>query len=113
MAAQATLAWDPNTESDLAGYEIHFGTVSGNYTVHTDVHNVTTYTVTGLTAGQTYYFAVSAYDASGNKSGYSNEVSYSVPAANAPPRPRPPLRGLQRAGEHGHHVQHLCHRPQR
>ena len=85
LAAQATLAWDPNTESDLAGYKIHYGTASGSYTVHTDVHNVTTYTVTGLTAGQTYYFAATAYDASGNESGYSNPVSYAVPAANGAP----------------------------
>jgi len=85
MAAQATLAWDPNTESDLAGYRVHYGTASGSYTVHTDVHNVTTYTVTGLTAGQTYYFAATAYDASGNESGYSNPVSYAVPAVNGAP----------------------------
>jgi len=85
MAAQATLAWDPNTESDLAGYRIHYGTASGSYTVHTDVHNVTTYTVDGLTAGQTYYFAVTAYDASGNESGYSNPVSYAVPGVNGAP----------------------------
>ena len=66
-------------------YRIHYGTASGSYTVHTDVHNVTTYTVTGLTAGQTYYFAATAYDASGNESGYSNPVSYAVPSANGAP----------------------------
>ena len=85
MAGQATLAWDPNTESDLAGYRVHYGTASGSYTVHTDVHNVTTYTVAGLTAGQTYYFAATAYDASGNESGYSNPVSYAVPGVNGAP----------------------------
>ena len=85
LAAQATLAWDPNTESDLAGYRVHYGTSSGSYTVHTDVHNVTTYTVTGLTAGQTYYFAATAYDTSGNESGYSNPVSYAVPGVNGAP----------------------------
>ena len=85
FAAQATLAWDPNTESDLAGYRIHYGTASGSYTVHTDVQNVTTYTVTGLTTGQTYYFAATAYDASGNESGYSNPVSYAVPGVNGAP----------------------------
>ncbi len=98
MAAQATLAWDPNTESDLAGYRVHYGTASGSYTVHTDVHNVTTYTVTGLTAGQTYYFAATAYDASGNESGYSNPVSYAVPAANgAPTTPATPTAGAASA----------------
>jgi hypothetical protein len=85
LAAQVTLAWDPNTESDLAGYRIHYGTASGSYTVHLDVHNVTTYTVTGLTAGQTYYFVLSAYDSSGNESGYSNQVGYSITASNVPP----------------------------
>jgi hypothetical protein len=84
-AAQVTLAWDPNTESNLAGYKIHYGTASGSYAVHTDVHNVTTYTVTGLTEGQAYYFAATAYDTSGNESRYSNQVSYSVAAPNGTP----------------------------
>ena len=62
FAAQVTLAWDPNTEADLAGYKIHYGNTSGSYSVHIDVNNVTTYAVTGLTAGQTYYFAATAYN---------------------------------------------------
>jgi hypothetical protein len=80
LPADVTLAWNPNAESDLGGYKIHYGTASGSYTVHVDVHNVTIFTVTGLTAGQTYYFAATAYDTSGNESGYSNQVSYLVPA---------------------------------
>ncbi|MCU0602890.1 MAG: fibronectin type III domain-containing protein, partial [Desulfobacterales bacterium] len=93
LAADVTLAWDPNTESDLAGYRIHHGTASGSYSVHIDVNKVTTYTLTGLTAGQTYYFAATAYDASGNESGYSNSVSYAVPGAavnGAPTTPATP-----------------------
>jgi hypothetical protein len=91
-AAQVTIAWDPNTESDLAGYRIHYGTASGSYSVHTDVHNVTSCTVTGLADGQTYYFAATAYDTSGNESGYSNQVSYSIPTAGngAPSAPSTP-----------------------
>jgi hypothetical protein len=80
FAAQVTLSWNPNSESDLAGYKIHYGTASGLYTFHLDVHNVTTYTLTGLTAGQRYYFAATAYNASGSESGYSNQVSFSPPA---------------------------------
>jgi hypothetical protein len=87
FAAQVSLAWDPNTESDLAGYRIHTGTTSGSYATHIDVHKVTSYTVTGLTEGKTYYFAATAYDSSGNESGYSNPLSYSVPAANGTPAP--------------------------
>ena len=84
-AEQVTLAWDANTETDLAGYKVHYGTASGSYTTHVDVHKVTTAIVNGLTAGQTYYFVVTAYNASNNESGYSNQVSYSVPAPNGAP----------------------------
>ena len=84
-AEQVTLAWDANTETDLAGYRVHYGTASGSYTTSVDVHKVTTSSIGTLTAGQTYYFAVTAYDASGNESGYSNQVSYSVAAANGAP----------------------------
>jgi titin len=43
-----------------AGYKVSYGTSLGTTT--TDVGNVTTKNITGLTSGQTYYFAVSAYD---------------------------------------------------
>ena len=84
-AEQVTLAWDANTEPDLAGYKVHYGTASGSYTTIVDVHNVITATVTGLAAGQTYYFVVTAYNAANNESGYSNQVSYSIPAPNGAP----------------------------
>lgn len=74
-AGTATLIWDPNAESDLAGYRVHYGTSPGSYTQVQDAGNVTEQTLNNLTEGQTYYFAVTAYDTSGNESGYSNEVS--------------------------------------
>lgn len=81
-AGVATLSWNPPTTNvdgtvltDLAGYKIRYGTASGNYSQTIDVGNVTTYTVPSLVDGSTYYFAVTAYDTSGNESGYSNEVS--------------------------------------
>lgn len=84
-AQQVTLTWDANTESDLVGYKVHYGTNSRAYATTLDVRNVTTFTVAGLNAGQTYYFAATAYSASGSQSGYSNEVSYSVPADDTTP----------------------------
>jgi hypothetical protein len=36
------------------------------------------YAITGLPMGQTYYFAISAFDDSGNESGLSSEVSKSI-----------------------------------
>ncbi len=91
QAAEVTLAWDANTESDLAGYRIHYGTASGSYAVRLDVGNVTTFRVMGLSEGTTYYFAATAYSTTGEESGYSNEVSHTVPTANRPPStPQPP-----------------------
>ena len=78
---QATLAWDPETASGLAGYRVHYGTASGTYTSVADAGLQTTYTVTGLTAGTTYYFAATAYDTSGTESTFSNEAAYTVPSA--------------------------------
>jgi hypothetical protein len=70
---EVSLAWDPNTEADLAGYRIHYGKTSGVYDEHIDVRNVTQYTVTGLDVG-VYYFAATAYNAGGIESAYSNEI---------------------------------------
>lgn len=91
-AGQVTLAWDPNTESDLAGYRVHYGTASGVYTATVEVdRNTTTCTVLNLTSGQTYYFAASAFNSAGESSGYSNEVSAAIESPNlAPATPSAP-----------------------
>ncbi len=72
--ATVDLAWDANTEPDLAGYKIYYGTASGNYSHNIDVGNVTEYTLTGLDDGVTYYLAATAYDADNNESAYSVEL---------------------------------------
>lgn len=76
----ATFTWNANTDTDLAGYTLYIGTGSGSYTFAGpfDVKQATTYTVSNLPRGQTYYFAVTAYDTSGNESQPSAEVSKSV-----------------------------------
>lgn len=79
MAADVTLQWDPNSETDLAGYKIYYGTASGVYGPPIVVGVQTTFTVAGLPPG-TYFFAVTAYNASGLESGYSNEVSKTIAA---------------------------------
>lgn len=75
FGAQIKLSWDPNTESDLAGYKIYYGVSSGSYGSPVNVGNVTSYTLTGLTPGQTYFIAATAFNTLNNESGYSNEVS--------------------------------------
>ncbi|MGD0887035.1 MAG: fibronectin type III domain-containing protein [Thermodesulfovibrionales bacterium] len=87
-ADQITLVWNPPTTNtdgtpltDLAGYIVYYGTASRNYPQNVPVGIVTTYTVSNLTDGLTYYFAVAAYDTAGNQSAYSNEVSKTLQAA--------------------------------
>ena len=77
------LAWNANGETDLAGYKVYYGTAPGTYGTPISLGNVTTYTLSGLIGGQTYYISITAYDTSNNESGHSNEVN-GVPGA-APP----------------------------
>ena len=70
-----TVKWDPNTESDLAGYRIYYGEASGSYSRQIDVGNVTEYRITHLIEGKTYYIALTAYDYWNNESDFSKEVS--------------------------------------
>jgi hypothetical protein len=82
-AQTVSLAWDANTEPDLAGYLVLYGTQSGVYGSVADAGNVTTKQITGLSGNTTYYFIVKAYNSSGLVSTASNEVSYTI-AAVAP-----------------------------
>lgn len=77
--AEATLAWDPNNDSSVTGYKIYWGTQSQQYALLADVGNSVQETISDLQAGTTYYFSATAYDAAGNESDYSNEVSYTAP----------------------------------
>ena len=83
QCAQVTLAWDANSESNLAGYTLYYGTASGNYSQHVNVGNTTSHTLSGLTEGLTYYFAATAYDDQDNESGFSQEISYHVPLTDS------------------------------
>jgi hypothetical protein len=62
----------------VAGYDIYYGTSSGNYTSVVPVSNVTNVTIRGLINGVTYYFAAASYDSSGNLSSLSPEISGTV-----------------------------------
>lgn len=70
------LAWDQNSEPDVTGYKLHYGTAPGVYGTTIDVGNAVIGSVTGLTYNTTYYFAVTAYNSEGLESLPSNEISY-------------------------------------
>jgi hypothetical protein len=84
-AAEISLAWDQNSEPDIAGYKIHYGLESGSYTTVTDVGKFTSCSLSDLEEGKTYYFAATAYNEAGYESGYSNEVSHSFTQGNNEP----------------------------
>ena len=65
------LTWDANLESDVAGYKIHYGDFTGySYTTNTDLGNVTTYTLFGVSIDSS--IAITAYD--GNIDGTDDQV---------------------------------------
>lgn len=75
------MSWTSNSEADLAGYKLYVGTAPGHYAYAGSpfvIGLMGSYTVSGLPMGQTYYFAISAFDSSGNESGLSSEVSKSI-----------------------------------
>jgi hypothetical protein len=85
-SGSVNLSWVAPTENsdgtpltDLKGYKIHYGTQSQAYTDEIAVDNptVTTYLVSSLPAGQ-YFFAVTAYNATGQESSPSDEIAASL-----------------------------------
>ena len=74
------LAWDASPDPNVVGYKVYVGVESGNYTNVTSIGNVPSAVISNLVEGATYYFAVTAMDAFGQESYFSNEASYTVPA---------------------------------
>lgn len=85
-SGSVTLNWVPPTENvdgtpltNLAGYHIHYGAVSGQYTQTILISNpgIATYVVQDLAPGK-YYFSVAAINSQGTESPLSSEVSTTV-----------------------------------
>jgi len=77
-AEQVSLAWDANTEPDLGGYKLYYGTAAQAYSQVINVGKNTQVTVGNLSQGVTYFFSVTAYNLQGAESDYSNEIHNSV-----------------------------------
>ncbi len=92
FAADITLRWDANTETDLAGYKLYYktdtpgspydgaGADQGPSPIDIPLGSLSNpgnpeSTITGLDASHIYFLVITAYDTEGNESGYSNEVS--------------------------------------
>jgi hypothetical protein len=103
-AFDVTLAWDANSETDLAGYKVYYGTTTGGpYSgsgssegaspIVVPLSSLTNpsspeFSVHGLADG-TYYFVATAYNTAGLESGYSNEAS--AQSSTTPPTTPPTI----------------------
>lgn len=86
FAADVTLEWDSSPAA--TNYRLYSGTSSGVYTQTTEIGDATATVVSNLTVGQTYFFIVTAYNATSPETAPSNEVAYT--AINTPsPTPTP------------------------
>jgi hypothetical protein len=71
------LSWGPST-SVVAGYRVYRDNGSGLLPL-TSVISDLTYTDTSVVSGDTYHYAVTAVDAAGGESSFSNEVTAVIP----------------------------------
>jgi len=100
FGASVTLTWDAPTTNedgtpltDLAGYDVHYGSATQTYSLSVDVGNVTSYTWdVGEREDEVLFFNVRAYDTYGNFSVYNGEIS--VPFGMVAPNPPINLQGV-------------------
>jgi hypothetical protein len=76
-----SLRWQAPTENvdgtpltDLAGYRVYYGVASRNYSDTAEVDDADTTSIDLQVGAGSYYVALTALDADGNESGYSNEI---------------------------------------
>jgi len=74
------LIWAPDTDPDLAGYNVYRHDQSGEAVkINSDLVKEPAFRDTAVSAGTTYFYSVSAVDVRGNESARSQETSEAVP----------------------------------
>jgi hypothetical protein len=79
--SSVTLSWNPSTSSGVVGYNVYRGTSSASYLRIASEVVAANYTDATVQSGQdiTYYYVVTAVNASGEESPDSNQASLTVP----------------------------------
>jgi hypothetical protein len=91
-SANINLTWDDLSiiEPSISGYKIYYGTNPASLSTVVDVGDVTSHSITsGLSAGQTYYFAIRGYDDDAFSLNHTarsgvESVAYTTPDVTAP-----------------------------
>ncbi|MEK7954414.1 fibronectin type III domain-containing protein [Luteolibacter soli] len=85
-----SVAWDRNTETNVTGYKVYWGRTSRIYDQVLDAGTNPQAALPNLTSGLPYYCAVTAYNAEGQESAYSTEISvmYGTPTGGSDPSGR-------------------------
>jgi hypothetical protein len=74
------LIWGPDTEADLAGYNVFRGVEdAAPVKINSELVNVPAFRDMNVAPGKNYFYSVSAVDVRGNESGRSQQASEAVP----------------------------------
>jgi hypothetical protein len=75
------LSWNASTSTNVVGYNVYRGTVSGGpyAQINSALNAGTNDTDTTVQNGHTYYYVVTAVDSNGNESVFSNQVQTVIP----------------------------------
>ena len=76
------LGWNPSPDTRATGYFLCWGLASTDCTNFLDVGNVTNATVAGLVPNVGYYFTIVTYDAAGDQSPPSNQITATITPAD-------------------------------
>ncbi len=83
QSVSLTVSWNQNSEDDIFGYKVYWGTRHQQYDHHKWVSENNT-TLEDLRSGLRYYVVVTAVDYWGNESAFSDEVSQIAGSTEVP-----------------------------
>lgn len=81
---RVTVAWDPNPETDIAGYRVYYGRVGTTATNMVSPGTLTQQQVISLLPATQYWFYVTALNTAGLESDPSQVLTYTTPVNQSP-----------------------------
>lgn len=90
-AAEVTVAWDPNSEPDLAGYYVYYGMYPALSVLRTDAGTNTFVVLSGLAEGATYFIYATARNTAGLESLPSKTLIHTAGGTAGTPLADPPV----------------------